>query len=169
MKRRPLIATYRKVFITMERYLCLIIEVFDTKTERSLMSKTEIDTNALSKMEKEFSSMRIYLEQVLTLQKEILEKLAKETEKRIEEEDGSSESGLSGGISVAVLLKLPDHLRKTMIALSKLIEGRADEVANITGRARAIESGYLNQLVRLGYVKKMRRKHQIYFAVESGA
>ncbi|MGA2572704.1 MAG: transcriptional regulator [Candidatus Methanomethylicaceae archaeon] len=134
------------------------------------MSKTEIDTNALSKMEKEFSSMRIYLEQVLTLQKEILEKLAKETEKRIdEEEDGSSEGGLSGGISVAVLLKLPDHLRKTMIALSKLIEGRADEVANITGRARAIESGYLNQLVRLGYVKKVRRKHQIYFAVESGA
>jgi hypothetical protein len=132
------------------------------------MSKTEVDANALSKMEKEFSSMRSYLEQVLTLQKEILEKLAKETEKRIEE-DGSSEDGLSGGLSVAVLLKLPDHLRKTMIALSKLIEGRADEVANITGRARAIESGYLNQLVRLGYVKKMRRKHQIYFAVESEA
>lgn len=132
------------------------------------MSKTEVDANALSKMEKEFSSMRSYLEQVLTLQKEILEKLAKGTEKRIEE-DGSSEDGLSGGLSVAVLLKLPDHLRKTMIALSKLIEGRADEVANITGRARAIESGYLNQLVRLGYVKKMRRKHQIYFAVESEA
>jgi hypothetical protein len=132
------------------------------------MSKTEVDANALSKMEKEFSSMRSYLEQVLTLQKEILEKLAKETEKRIEE-DGSSEDGLSGGLSVAVLLKLPDHLRKTMIALSKLIEGRADEVANITSRARAIESGYLNQLVRLGYVKKVRRKHQIYFAVESEA
>lgn len=132
------------------------------------MSKTEVDADTLSKMEKEFSSMRSYLEQVLSLQKEILEKLAKETERRIEEQDSSSE-GLSGGMSVAVLLKLPDHLRKTMIALSKLIEGRADEVANITGRARAIESGYLNQLVRLGYVKKVRRKHQIYFAVENGA
>jgi Zn-dependent M32 family carboxypeptidase len=132
------------------------------------MSKTEVDTDVLLKMEKEFSSMRSYLEQVLTLQKEILEKLAKETEKRIEKND-SSDDGLSGGMSVAILLKLPDHLRKTMIALSKLIEGRADEVANITGRARAIESGYLNQLVRLGYVKKVRRKHQIYFAVESGA
>jgi hypothetical protein len=66
---------------------------------------------------------------------------------------------------VAILLKLPDHLRKTMVALSKLIEGRADEVASITGRARAIESGYLNQLVRLGYVKKIRKKHQIYFAI----
>jgi Zn-dependent M32 family carboxypeptidase len=152
----------------MERYLCLITEVFNTKTERSLMSKTEVDDNALSKMEKEFSSVRSYLEQILTLQKEILENLAKET-KKIEEQDSSSEDSLSGGMSVAVLLKLPDHLRKTMIALSKLIEGRADEVANITGRARAIESGYLNQLVRLGHVKKVRRKHQIYFSVESGA
>ena len=128
------------------------------------MSKTEIDSDTLLKMEKDFSSMKSYIEQMLTLQKEILEKLAKE-EKMHEEESQDSEP--TGGLSVAVLLKLPDHLRKTMIALSKLIEGRADEVANITGRARAIESGYLNQLVRLGYVKKVRRKHQIYFAVES--
>jgi len=56
-------------------------------------------------------------------------------------------------------------LRKTMLALAKLVEARADEVADITQRARAIESGYLNQLVRLGYVKKVRRKHQIYFTI----
>lgn len=46
-----------------------------------------------------------------------------------------------------------------MLALAKLVEARADEVAEITQRTRAIESGYLNQLVRLGYVKKIRRKH----------
>lgn len=56
-------------------------------------------------------------------------------------------------------MALPDHLRKTMLALAKLVEARADEVAEITQRTRAIESGYLNQLVRLGYVKKIRRKH----------
>jgi len=69
------------------------------------------------------------------------------------------------GLDVVKLLKLPDHLRKTMLALSKLVEGRADEVALATDRARAVESGYLNQLVRLGYVKKIRKKHEIYFTI----
>ena len=128
------------------------------------MSDPVPDSNALSRIEKEVASMRSSLEQVMALQKEILEKLsAGQKVQEVANDDGSSTN-----ISVGILLKLPDHLRKTMIALSKLIEGRADEVANITCRARAIESGYLNQLVRLGYVKKVRRKHQIYFAVEGG-
>ncbi len=128
------------------------------------MSKIEVEGNALLRMEKEFISMRSYLEQIISLQKEMLQRLDK-TEKPAEDMD----NGGSSGLSVAVLLKLPDHLRKTMVALSKLIEGRADEVASITGRARAIESGYLNQLVRLGYVKKIRKKHQIYFAINGDA
>jgi hypothetical protein len=126
------------------------------------MSNPENDTSsALMRIEKEFVLMRSHFEEMISLQKEILDKLSpKKTVDEVEENSGN-------GLSVSVLLKLPDHLRKTMIALSKLIEGRADEVANITGRARAIESGYLNQLVRLGYVKKVRKKHQIYFAVEN--
>jgi len=127
------------------------------------MSKVEVEGNALLRMEKEFISMRSYLEQIISLQKEMLQKLDR-GEKPPEETDNGGT-----GLSVAVLLKLPDHLRKTMVALSKLIEGRADEVASITGRARAIESGYLNQLVRLGYVKKIRKKHQIYFAINGEA
>lgn len=136
-----------------------------------LMSEPEADATAQSKMEKEFLAMRAYLEQIIALQKEILEKLEKHGSGS-GSGSGSGDSAFDGtgsGLSVGTLLKLPDHLRKTMISLSKLIEGRADEVANMTGRARAIESGYLNQLVRLGYVKKVRKKHQIYFAVESGA
>ena len=126
------------------------------------MSNPENDPSAaLMRIEKEFALVKNHLEEMISLQKEILEKLS--PKKMTEEIDENS----SNGLSVSVLLKLPDHLRKTMIALSKLIEGRADEVANITGRARAIESGYLNQLVRLGYVKKVRKKHQIYFAVEN--
>jgi len=127
------------------------------------MSKVEVEGNALLRMEKEFISMRSYLEQIISLQKEMLQRLDRGEKPPEELDNGGS------GLSVAILLKLPDHLRKTMVALSKLIEGRADEVASITGRARAIESGYLNQLVRLGYVKKIRKKHQIYFAINGEA
>jgi len=127
------------------------------------MSKVEVEGNALLRMEKEFISMRSYLEQIISLQKEMLQRLDRGGKSPEELDNGGS------GLSVAILLKLPDHLRKTMVALSKLIEGRADEVASITGRARAIESGYLNQLVRLGYVKKIRKKHQIYFTINGEA
>ena len=127
------------------------------------MSKVEVEGNALLRMEKEFISMRSYLEQIISLQKEMLQRLDRGEKSPEELDNGGS------GLSVAILLKLPDHLRKTMVALSKLIEGRADEVASITGRARAIESGYLNQLVRLGYVKKIRKKHQIYFTINGEA
>jgi Zn-dependent M32 family carboxypeptidase len=144
-------------------YLQIRVYVFDTKTGEPHMSKVEIEGNALLRMEKEFISMRSYLEQIISLQKEMMQRLDR-GEKATEEADNGS-----SGLSVAVLLRLPDHLRKTMVALSKLVEGRADEVASITGRARAIESGYLNQLVRLGYVKKIRKKHQIYFGINGEA
>jgi len=147
--------------------------VFDTKTrrkrtERAQMSdpKPEPEKDVLVELQEEFSLMRSSLEEILQLQRKILDKLEGKTAAA-----ASSESSLddpSGCLSVGILLSLPDHLRKTMIALSKLVEGRADEVATITLRARAIESGYLNQLVRLGYVKKVRKKHQIYFTVEGG-
>jgi Zn-dependent M32 family carboxypeptidase len=144
-------------------YLQIRVYVFDTKTGEPHMSKVEIEGNALLRMEKEFISMRSYLEQIISLQKEMMQRL--DRGEKAPEEMGNGSSGLS----VAVLLRLPDHLRKTMVALSKLVEGRADEVASITGRARAIESGYLNQLVRLGYVKKIRKKHQIYFGINGEA
>jgi len=144
-------------------YLQIRVYVFDTKTGEPHMSKVEIEGNALLRMEKEFISMRSYLEQIISLQKEMMQRLDRGEKAPDEMDNGGS------GLSVAVLLRLPDHLRKTMVALSKLVEGRADEVASITGRARAIESGYLNQLVRLGYVKKIRKKHQIYFALNGEA
>ncbi len=117
--------------------------------------------SVLERLEKEISSMKFMLEQMLSLQQQLLEKLRMK--------GGQGESGLpTDGLDISILLSLPDHLRKTMLALAKLVEARADEVAEITQRARAIESGYLNQLVRLGYVKKVRRKHQIYFTINDG-
>lgn len=126
-----------------------------------LESKSEKDTlEVLARIEQDFSTLKTYLEQMVFLQKEILGRLAHEHVETQKTEGGS--------LDASVLLKFPDHLRKTIIALSKIIDGRADEVANITGRARAIESGYLNQLVRMGYVDKIRRKHQIYFSIQDG-
>ena len=120
---------------------------------------------AIGRVEKELGSMKSLLEQVASYQQELIER-SKGGKFAIgaTEENNPTEDGLDVGI----LLRLPDHLRKTVLALAKLIEGRADEVSEITRRARAIESGYLNQLVRLGYVTKMRRKHQIYFAISEG-
>ena len=69
-------------------------------------------------------------------------------------------------LDVMTLLSLPDHLRKTAVTLCKLDQATADEVAEQTKRARAVESGYLNQLVLMGYVKKERRGRKAYFYVE---
>lgn len=68
-------------------------------------------------------------------------------------------------MDVATLLSLPDHLRKTALALCNLGEATADMVAKETGRARAAESDYLNQLVSRGYVKKKRIGRKVYFQI----
>ncbi len=121
---------------------------------------------AMERLGQEVQAIKSCLEQIISDQQELL-KLARMP--RIEKEAvGGGDDESSSGLDVSILLKLPDHLRKTMLALAKLIEGRADEVSQLTGRARAIESGYLNQLVRLGYVKKVRRKHQIFFVLRDG-
>jgi response regulator of citrate/malate metabolism len=69
-------------------------------------------------------------------------------------------------LDVMTLLSLPDHLRKTAVTLSRLEQATAEEVAEQTRRARAVESGYLNQLVMMGYLKKERRGRKAYFYIE---
>jgi len=74
-----------------------------------------------------------------------------------------------GTLDVMTLLSLPDHLRKTAVTLCKLGEGTADQIAELTKRARAVESGYLNQLVLMGYLRKERRGRKAYFYAEKQA
>lgn len=74
-----------------------------------------------------------------------------------------------GALDVMTLLSLPDHLRKTAVTLCKLGEATADHIAEQTKRARAVESGYLNQLVLMGYLKKERRGRKAYFYAEKQA
>lgn len=73
---------------------------------------------------------------------------------------------LPEALDVMTLLSLPDHLRKTAVSICKLGHATAEEVAEQTKRARAVESGYLNQLVLMGYLKKERKGRKAYFFVE---
>jgi len=75
--------------------------------------------------------------------------------------------GIGDVLDVMTLLSLPDHLRKSALAIVKLGKAMAEDVANETGRARAIESAYLNQLVRMGYLKRVREGKRVYFWAEA--
>jgi hypothetical protein len=69
-------------------------------------------------------------------------------------------------LDVMTLLSMPDHLRKTAMTLCRLGRATAEEIAEQTQRARAVESAYLNQLVIMGYLKKERKGRKAYFYVE---
>jgi hypothetical protein len=69
-------------------------------------------------------------------------------------------------LDVMTLLSMPDHLRKTAMTLCRLGRATADEIAQQTQRARAVESAYLNQLVIMGHLKKERKGRKAYFYVE---
>lgn len=62
------------------------------------------------------------------------------------------------------LLKLPNHLRETMIAIIELKEATASQVSNHTGKHRATESAHLNQLERMGFLKRKYEHRNIYFS-----
>jgi hypothetical protein len=66
-------------------------------------------------------------------------------------------------LDVMTLLSMPDHLRKTAMTLCRLGRATAEEIAQQTHRARAVESAYLNQLVIMGYLKKERKGRKAYF------
>jgi len=69
-------------------------------------------------------------------------------------------------LSPSTLVSLPDHLRKTAIIVCQLREASAADVAARSGRARAAESDYLNQLARMGLLRKKRKGRESYFTAE---
>jgi hypothetical protein len=108
--------------------------------------------------------------QILEKIRESLDRLNEKMDVFIEIQKHNPRGGLDQTIpdvlDVMTLLSLPDHLRKTAVTLCKLGQATAEEVAEQTKRARAVESGYLNQLVLMGYVKKERKGRKAYFYVE---
>jgi len=102
--------------------------------------------------------------------RESLERLNEKMEVIIElQKQGARKENLESlpdTLDVMTLLSLPDHLRKTAITICRLGKATAEEVAEHTKRARAVESAYLNQLVLMGYLKKERKGRKAYFYVE---
>jgi hypothetical protein len=64
------------------------------------------------------------------------------------------------------LFSLPGALRKTVMALYKLGEATAEDLARETKRLRAVESSAANQLVRMGFLSKRREGRNVYFFIE---
>jgi hypothetical protein len=127
------------------------------------MSNTDGDTAPLTVRKLEGTQTRL-LQKI----KESLDRLNEKMEVIIEmQKQGSKVTPeIPDVLDVMTLLSLPDHLRKTAITICKLEQATAEEVAEQTKRARAVESSYLNQLVLMGYLKKERRGRKAYFYVE---
>ena len=58
------------------------------------------------------------------------------------------------------VLEFPKHLQVSILALLKLGSCTASEVAAATGKARAVESAYLNQLVVMRITRKERKERR---------
>lgn len=108
--------------------------------------------------------------QVLEKIKENLEKLNEKMEVMIElQKHGRKDFQTipsEAPLDVMTLLSMPDHLRKTAMTVCRLGRATAEEIAQQTRRARAVESAYLNQLVIMGYLKKERKGRKAYFYIE---
>jgi len=107
--------------------------------------------------------------QILEKIRENLERLNEKMEVMIElQKHGRKDVQLlpEAPLDVMTLLSMPDHLRKTAMTVCRLGRATADEIAQQTRRARAVESAYLNQLVIMGHLKKERKGRKAYFYVD---
>jgi len=64
------------------------------------------------------------------------------------------------------ILEFPKYLQVSILSLIKLGFASASDVAALTGKARAVESDYLNQLVVMKIVRKERRMRKVFFSVD---
>jgi hypothetical protein len=64
------------------------------------------------------------------------------------------------------VLKFPKHLQISVTSLLKLGLASAEQVAAVTGKARAVESAYLNQLATMRIVRKEHQRRKVFFCVD---
>ena len=64
------------------------------------------------------------------------------------------------------ILELPKHLQTSVLTLLKLGYATATEISESTGKARAVESAYLNQLVVMKIARKERKARKAFFSVD---
>ncbi|HID26692.1 MAG TPA: transcriptional regulator [Methanosarcinales archaeon] len=118
----------------------------------------------------EHASIKEQLEEILERLKEINDKLDRIITVQIKTGtfSGKTLSALEENPSYAmVLLELPDHLRKTLLALIERGTATAEDISKVTNRERAVESSYLNQLARMDYLDKRRDGKKVYFSLKT--
>jgi len=138
---------------------------------RSLKRKSIIPARGKPIEEEEFTS-----EEALRLLREIREEIRRLNDKMDIILKGEKEQGRprhheyaqiieseNTPLDVASLLSLTDHLRTTAMVMLELQKATAEMVAEKTGRRRATESDCLNQLVRMGYLRKKREGLKVFF------
>ena len=117
---------------------------------------------ALERVREELEQISSKIDRIIEMDEKILQHFA--GTKGAYREERAPELG--GALDVMTLLSLPDHLRKSAMVICRENEATADEVAEETKRARAVESSYLNQLVTMGHLKKRRKGRKVYFYIE---
>ena len=118
----------------------------------------------------EHASIKEQLEEILERLKEINDKLDRIITVQIKTGtfSGKTLSALEENPSYAmVLLELPHHLRKTLLALIERGTATAEDISKVTNRERAVESSYLNQLARMDYLDKRRDGKKVYFSLKT--
>ena len=111
----------------------------------------------LNQVNKKLDSMVELNKKMLKTQEELLQKITNESYER---------KAIKLEPDAMTLLSLPSSLRKTVMALYKLGQATAEDLARETKRLRAVESASANQLVRMGYLKKKREGRKVYFYIE---
>ena len=125
-------------------------------------SREEDSSGALERVRAELEKISSKIDRILDMNKKILQHFS--GIKGVQREVSVPELG--DALDVMTLLSLPDHLRKSAMVICRVNKATADEVAEETKRARAVESSYLNQLVNMGHLKKRRKGRKVYFYIE---
>jgi len=137
------------------KVIAMFAKVYDTTPQRSIMIAVPKLTEDAMKLAEQYNIDVVETEGVSEIWRKLRTVIPPVDEFKFE------------ALDVMTLLTLPDHLRKTATVTSKLGRATADEISDDTSRARAVESGYLNQLVRMGYLKKERDGRKVLFSVVS--
>jgi len=64
------------------------------------------------------------------------------------------------------VLEFPKHLQVSLTTLLKIGSASAEQVSSVTGKARAVESCYLNQLSIMRIVRKEHHGSTVFFSVD---
>lgn len=84
---------------------------------------------------------------------------------KLERDSGEADKVSSSHFVPGTMSSLPEHLRRSMETIVAVGQADAESIAEQTGRSRAAESDYLNQLVDRGFLKKERMGKGIVFQV----